>query len=165
MRGERFDSLPAAHALRRGGFAAASSGPDGEVTPARIQFQAVDGRGYAPHAAFHRVLSSSETHYFHSDGTFEVEVPSGRTTVEALKGFGVHARLGDGRRAERWCRGDSARPRAVRESTCRGLVLGRHPRPRPAPGRLGLTQKAFFLRPRPRTCASRTPSFTWTARS
>jgi TolB protein len=59
----------------------------GRQTAARIQLVAADGRAYAPDHEFHRVISVSETHYFASDGTFEVEVPAGDARIEALKGF------------------------------------------------------------------------------
>ncbi|MGH7447124.1 MAG: CehA/McbA family metallohydrolase [Longimicrobiales bacterium] len=62
-------------------------GSDGRPTPARIYLQASDGRGYAPDGGFHRVIAATETHYFHTTGEFEVEVPAGTTVIEALKGY------------------------------------------------------------------------------
>ncbi|HEX5435644.1 MAG TPA: CehA/McbA family metallohydrolase [Gemmatimonadaceae bacterium] len=62
-------------------------GPDGKVTPARIYLMASDGRSYAPDGGFHRVISATETHYFETTGSFEAEVPAGRTSIEAMKGF------------------------------------------------------------------------------
>lgn len=62
-------------------------GPDGRPTPARIQGVAADGRAYAPDGGFHRVNSATETHYFHTDGSFELRVPPGPLAIEALKGF------------------------------------------------------------------------------
>lgn len=59
----------------------------GALTPARIDLVAADGRSYAPDGGFHRVMSSTETHYFETTGAFEVEVPAGRTTIEAVRGF------------------------------------------------------------------------------
>ena len=61
--------------------------PDGEVMPGRIQLTASDGRAYSPEGAYHRVISATETHYFHSPGESVVEVPAGEMAVEALKGF------------------------------------------------------------------------------
>ncbi|HEX7119010.1 MAG TPA: CehA/McbA family metallohydrolase [Longimicrobiales bacterium] len=61
--------------------------PDGRPTPARIYLMASDGRAYAPDGGFHRVISATETHYFHTTGAFEVEVPAGRVALEALKGY------------------------------------------------------------------------------
>ncbi|MDH3272249.1 MAG: LpqB family beta-propeller domain-containing protein [Gemmatimonadota bacterium] len=62
-------------------------GPNGGTVPARIQLLAVDGRGYVPDGAFHRVSPANEIHYFHSSGEFEVTVPAGAVRVEALRGF------------------------------------------------------------------------------
>ena len=59
----------------------------GRPTPARIQLIAGDGRSYTPADGFHRVVSATETHYFHSRGTFVVDLPAGQTRIEALKGF------------------------------------------------------------------------------
>ena len=42
---------------------------------------------YAPDDGFARAIAVSETHYFHSTGTFEVAVPAGLVTIEALRGF------------------------------------------------------------------------------
>jgi hypothetical protein len=61
--------------------------PDGSATPARIYVAASDGRGYSPDGGFHRVIAATETHYFHTTGAFDVDVPAGRTVVEAVKGF------------------------------------------------------------------------------
>src|SRR5262249_30954731 len=71
----------------RGTVRAKVVGADGRPTPARIQTTASDGRAYAPEGGFHRVISSTETHYFHTDGTFELSVPPGKLEIEALKGF------------------------------------------------------------------------------
>lgn len=62
-------------------------GPDGQPMPARIYPRAADGRAYAPDGGFHRVISATETHYFHTNGSFELEVPAGPLTLEALRGF------------------------------------------------------------------------------
>jgi hypothetical protein len=48
---------------------------------------AADGRAYAPDDGFARVIAVSETHYFHTTGEFEVEVPAGRLQIEVLRGF------------------------------------------------------------------------------
>lgn len=62
-------------------------GPDGEPVAARIQLQATDGRAYAPDDGFHRVISVTETHYFHAAGVAEVELPAGPASIEAVRGF------------------------------------------------------------------------------
>jgi hypothetical protein len=61
-------------------------GSEGPV-PARILLKASDGRAYAPDGGFHRVITATETHYFHTSGEAEIEVPAGRTTIEAVRGF------------------------------------------------------------------------------
>ena len=60
----------------------------GTATPARIYTIASDGRSYAPDGGFARVMAVTETHYFHTNGAFEVEVPAGRLSLEAVRGFG-----------------------------------------------------------------------------
>lgn len=62
-------------------------GPDGAPMPGRVQLVASDDRAYAPDDGFARVMAVSETHYFHTAGTFEVEVPAGPVTIDALRGF------------------------------------------------------------------------------
>jgi TolB protein len=62
-------------------------GPDGKPTPARIYVTASDGRGYAPEGGFHRAIAATGTQYFHTTGTFDVNVPAGQTRIEALKGY------------------------------------------------------------------------------
>ena len=63
------------------------NGPDGRPVPARVQLVASDGRAYAPDDGFARVIAVSETHYFHTTGEFDVQVPAGRVSIEALRGF------------------------------------------------------------------------------
>ncbi|MEX0893512.1 MAG: CehA/McbA family metallohydrolase, partial [Gemmatimonadota bacterium] len=55
--------------------------------PARLSVLASDGRGYTPDGAFHRAMMVFDHHYFHTTGEAEVEVPAGRTTIEALRGW------------------------------------------------------------------------------
>jgi TolB protein len=61
-------------------------GPGGQLMPARIYVKASDTRGYSPDGGFHRVIAATETHYFHTTGTFEIEVPVGRVSIEAMRG-------------------------------------------------------------------------------
>jgi TolB protein len=61
-------------------------GPDGATAPARVYLKASDGRSYTPDDGFHRVIAATETHYFHTPGESEVEVPAGRTEVEVMRG-------------------------------------------------------------------------------
>ncbi len=61
-------------------------GTDGQPVRARVTVEASDGRAYTPDGAYHRVIAATETHYFHTDGEFVVEVPAGATRVEAWRG-------------------------------------------------------------------------------
>ena len=58
----------------------------GESLPARIYNRASDGKTYVPRDAYHRQGRLAE-HFFHTGGTFTLEVPSGDVTVEAMHGF------------------------------------------------------------------------------
>lgn len=62
-------------------------GPDGKPTAARVYVTASDGRGYAPAGGFHREIAATGIQYFHTTGTFDVEVPAGHTVIEAVKGY------------------------------------------------------------------------------
>ncbi len=58
----------------------------GRPAPARVWGLAADGKFYAPEDAYARV-GASGTHYFHARGRFSVEVPPGRMTIHAARGF------------------------------------------------------------------------------
>src|SRR3954464_2519008 len=60
---------------------------DGRLLPARIYLDASDGRSYTPDGRFHRAMMVTDRHYFHSPGEVEVDVPVGRATVEAIRGW------------------------------------------------------------------------------
>lgn len=62
-------------------------GPDGQPVAARIYIDASDGRHYSPDNAFHRSMMVFDRHYFHMTRDVEVEVPAGKTTVEAVRGW------------------------------------------------------------------------------
>jgi TolB protein len=62
-------------------------GPGGRPISARVYSLASDKRAYAPDGGFHRVIAATETHYFHTNGEFDLDVPSGPLSVEAMKGF------------------------------------------------------------------------------
>jgi hypothetical protein len=62
------------------------------VTPARIYAPASDGKFYAPAGTYSRIGSRRMVrrwgaHYFHTEGEFTLETPSGKMTIEATKGF------------------------------------------------------------------------------
>jgi TolB protein len=58
----------------------------GELTPARIQYVTPDGKFYAPDDAYARIGGSGR-HSFYTGGEFTVDVPPGKVTLQALKGF------------------------------------------------------------------------------
>lgn len=62
-------------------------GATGNNTEARVYLTASDKKGYTPLGEFHRMVAVTNEHYFHTTGTFEVEVPAGAATVEVMKGF------------------------------------------------------------------------------
>ena len=62
-------------------------GPGGSETPARAMVSAADGRAYAEHGAFLRRFWINDTHYFHSDGSFDVDLPVGRAELVVTRGF------------------------------------------------------------------------------
>ncbi len=59
----------------------------GRPAPARISVLAADGRAYTPAGAFHRVLTPTETHYFRTNGNFEVQVPNGPVAIQVRRGL------------------------------------------------------------------------------
>ena len=62
-------------------------GADGQLMPARIYADASDGRSYSPDGAFHRAMMVFDRHYFHTTGEAELELPAGRATIEAIRGW------------------------------------------------------------------------------
>ena len=64
-------------------------GDTGKPTAARVYTLASNGKSYAPEGAYHRVGRLRE-HFFHSTGSFTMDVPVGTFTVEAMKGFEYH---------------------------------------------------------------------------
>jgi hypothetical protein len=64
----------------------------GRPTAARIYAPASDGKFYAPSEAYARLSTTRMTyrsgeHVFHTPGEFTLEVPPGKMTIEAVKGF------------------------------------------------------------------------------
>ena len=60
---------------------------EGRAMPARLMLTASDGRSYTEDAGFHRMVPATRTHYQHTGGRFEIEVPAGTTQIEAMHGF------------------------------------------------------------------------------
>lgn len=58
----------------------------GQITGARIYGTAADGKFYAPRDSYSRIGELGE-HLFHTEGRFTLEVPPGKMTLEAVKGF------------------------------------------------------------------------------
>ena len=54
--------------------------------PARTTVLGADGRSHAPRGVFRRIVSYTETHYFHAAGEFTVELPPGAATVRLKRG-------------------------------------------------------------------------------
>lgn len=54
--------------------------------PARATVIGADGRGHAPRGVFRRIVSYTETHYFHAAGEFSLELPPGAATVRLKRG-------------------------------------------------------------------------------
>lgn len=59
----------------------------GDPLPARLILLASDKRAYTQDGNFHRMVPATRTHYQHTDGFFEIEVPAGTTSLEAMHGF------------------------------------------------------------------------------
>jgi hypothetical protein len=62
-------------------------GSDGRPLPARIYVDASDRRAYTPDGAFHRAMMVFDRHYFHTSGDTELDLPAGRATIEAIRGW------------------------------------------------------------------------------
>jgi hypothetical protein len=62
-------------------------GSNSEVTPARVYLTGSDGMRHTPAGVLDRVMWMSGDHFFYSSGVFEVVLPAGWATVEAVKGF------------------------------------------------------------------------------
>jgi TolB protein len=58
----------------------------GQRTASRIHLTAADGKAYAPYDAYARIGRAGD-YLFHQTGSFEVELPAGRTRIVAVKGF------------------------------------------------------------------------------
>jgi TolB protein len=63
------------------------TGANGQVLPARVYVDASDGRAYSPDGAFHRAMMVFDRHYFHTTGEAELDLPAGRATIEAIRGW------------------------------------------------------------------------------
>jgi TolB protein len=59
----------------------------GQPTAARIYIRTADGAFHAPTQALAREISRNKETFFHAKGRFQIEVPAGGCTIEAVKGF------------------------------------------------------------------------------
>ncbi len=62
-------------------------GGTGELTASRILVAASDRKFYAPKDAYARIGGLGGDHLFHTTGSFTLELPVGRVSLEAVKGF------------------------------------------------------------------------------
>lgn len=62
-------------------------GPDNRPMPARVYVDASDSRSYSPDGAFHRAMMAIDRHYFHMAGEADLDLPVGRATIEAVRGW------------------------------------------------------------------------------
>jgi hypothetical protein len=59
----------------------------GRATAARIYVRTSDGKFHAPTRAFAREIARHKETFFHAADRFQIEVPAGECTIEAVKGF------------------------------------------------------------------------------
>ena len=65
-----------------------SDADTGQPTEARIYLRASDGKAYVPPDAYHRVSSYAlNLDCFHTKGRFVLDVPAGKVSLRAMKGF------------------------------------------------------------------------------
>jgi hypothetical protein len=55
--------------------------------PARVYLTGADGLGYAPRGSINRFAALPAEQFFHSNGSFEIDLPAGETTIEAVRGI------------------------------------------------------------------------------
>jgi hypothetical protein len=60
---------------------------DGAATAARVYMTGSDGLAYTPLGHISRITAMSSEYYFHAEGSFELELPSGPTVIEASRGL------------------------------------------------------------------------------
>ena len=58
----------------------------GRPVTARVYLTGSDGLGYAPKGTVSRFASEPAEQFFHATGSFEIELPSGETAIEATRG-------------------------------------------------------------------------------
>ncbi len=69
-------------------------GPDDMPTGTRIHLTAADGKFYAPTDAYARIATRARRWLFHTEGSFDLELPPGPVIITSVKGF-EHAPVTD----------------------------------------------------------------------
>lgn len=62
-------------------------GPNGQPTASRIHLTGADGKSWTPPNEYARIPQRARIGAFHTEGTFELQVPAGETHLTAVKGF------------------------------------------------------------------------------
>ena len=65
-------------------------GDSGRTIGSRVHLTASDGKSYAPDDTYARISQGGRDKIFHTDGTFELEVPVGALTMDLVRGFEYH---------------------------------------------------------------------------
>jgi hypothetical protein len=60
---------------------------DGSPAAARVYVTGSDGLAYTPPGHISRITAMSSEYYFHAEGSFDLELPSGATLIEASRGL------------------------------------------------------------------------------
>ena len=60
---------------------------DGQAAAARVYLTGADGLSHTPLGSLQRILRNDGEYFFYARGEFEVVVPAGRTTIEAVRGL------------------------------------------------------------------------------
>ena len=55
--------------------------------PSRVSIVASDGRAYSPRGTYHHVSNATDTHYFYTPGSFEIELSTGVASIRISRGF------------------------------------------------------------------------------
>lgn len=58
----------------------------GRPTAARVYLTGADGLAYVPRGQISRITAMSAEYYFHGEDAFDMDLPAGRTTIEATRG-------------------------------------------------------------------------------
>jgi hypothetical protein len=59
---------------------------DGRPAAARVYLTGADGLAYVPRGQVSRITAMSAEYYFHGEDAFDIDLPAGRTTIEAARG-------------------------------------------------------------------------------